>query len=139
MEGCIFNTGVKIKAILGYGITMFDCNLDFERDSIDFCDIWEKLWDITKQSEFIEFCDLQEVMVREWKEEDCTQMWLVFKPYYIETTNLELFGQMEMEKANVIKKIEEVKNKLFLLLEEQTGWKASYDDSPQWGLHLHYN
>jgi len=31
----------KTKAIIGYGLAIFDSDLNFDRDNIDFCDIWD--------------------------------------------------------------------------------------------------
>lgn len=125
----------KTKAIIGYGLAIFDSDLNFDRDNIDFCDIWDKLWEITKDADFIKFSDSLNVSIKEWKCEDCTQMWIVDKLTYTETTSFAFLGQfIPIDKS----KIEEVSFELFRRLKEETGWITSYDGDCEWGLHLYY-
>ncbi len=137
MNGTCFAQGVQVKTVLGYGIAMFDCDLDYDTDNIDFCDIWDRLWDITETSNFQEFASSRGVSISEWKGEDCKQMWIVYNPIY-ETTGFAPLGQIS-EDVEARTAVETVRDELFRRLKESSAWSASYDAVPEWTLGLYYD
>lgn len=134
-EGISFDSSVKIKAVLGYGLAIFDSDLEYDRDNVGFCDIWEKVWEITENIEFLKFSNSRNVEIQKWQCEYSVQMWIVDKFTYVETTGFAPLGQLLPTDKS---RIEEVKFELFRCLKEKTGWKADYDGDCEWGLTLFY-
>lgn len=137
-NGAKYNGDVTLKAILGYGIPIFDCDLKFDHEEIDSCDIWEELWEITKSQKFEKFAKENSIHIGEWKCEDCTQMWIADAKCYVETSDFESLGQINHD-TDCARRVTAAMAKLFAILKEKTGWEATYDAEPEWALHLYYN
>lgn len=134
-EGLRFSEKAKVKAILAYGIDILDSNIEFYLDEDE---LMTHLYEIEENNDFIEFASIRGIAIKEWKEEDCRQLWIVVESSYVETVDFERPDIYAIDTNIWDDVIIEVKNEMFRLLKKK-GIKSSYDEKPRWGLHLFYS
>ena len=119
----------SVKCKLGYGMAIMDTDCIFTHDSDDEFAI-ETLAELFLNKEFLYHASEQEAFITDWKAEDCSQIWVVDKHSYIETSSCEYFPRIVSNDAGVKTLYKEMIEKA-----AEKGLKLP-NLSPEWMLHL---
>jgi len=137
-RGIEFTSGVKVKAIFCFGIPILDSNWEYD-DNTEI-EVVDEIFNVARSEEFKDFCEKNNVIVdaEGWKEEDCSQILLAHKNYYIETTSNDYWENMDVKNSEKIELVDCLE-KLCELVKEKTGIDVSHDAAPCFFLHLWYD
>jgi len=136
-----FVEGTKISAKIGYGIALFDCDIQPIDKDKDWGDLTNILYEIAfENKEFKVFAKERGCLIKEYKAEDQQQIWIVSASNWAETDSTAFLGRIELDKDTVDKSLQEVLKELISRTSSAFGDEIKIDDyQPEWILHLYYD